>query len=229
MSFNDLGQLLVLLIILYAMWQTAGLWLRMPGWFKQAGFTRKRGADHASEPYLRDPNGNSVLLSRLSNWYDDQSRPTTSWCGRSGGYTCWQYVSGVRRAHSFLRRKSLKRTRYNVTIVRLPESASTDLYFCIRPRRSLDSVDYLYVDSEYSPATESDFSRLFFIQTNKDDELERLLSEPVRKLLTDTEDLSLELINDYLILVRITHILDLREHLNTERDTAALLAGHLER
>ncbi len=229
MTFNDFGQALVLLIILYAVWQTAGLWLRLPAWFRQDGFIRWRSTQDTTALYLRDPNGDSVLLQRLSNWREDRAQPASCWYGQSGSYACWQYLSGVRRSHSFLRRKSLKRTRYNVTIVHLGKFSHPDLYFCVRPRQSLDSVDYLYAESEFSPQADSDFSRMFFIETNRPEEFEHVLSEPIRQLMLNTEEVSLELINGYLVLVRVTHILDLREHLRTERDTATSLAEYLER
>lgn len=229
MTINDVGQLLVIVIILYAVWQSVGSWLLLPGWFRKEGFARKRSSDHAAQPLLKDGDRESVLLGRLANWRKDSAQPKSSWHGQSAEYPCWQYISGVRRSYSFLRRKSLKRTRYNVTIVRLSDQKLTEIYFCVRPRRSLDSVDYLYAESEYSPDSDNEFSKLFFIETNSSDKLDKVLGEAVQQLLMQTDDVSLELINGFLVLVRITHILDLREHLRTERETVALVASYLEK
>ena len=73
-----------------------------------------------------------------------------------------------------------------------------------------------------------EFSDHYQILTDNPDALSRALGEPLRALLMKVEGVSLELIGDKLVLVRINQFFDQQAHIRVERETAMEVARYLE-
>jgi len=167
---------------------------------------------------------------RLNSWFREDGYEKVSGdvlSDQIGNTPCWQFISRRRRTHSFLRKKNTKRTQYNVTILKLSDVPPQDFYFLIRPRRVLDALEYALVVSDISFEDWGTFGEHYLVETNDGDQLYQRIGSPMRQLLLDVEGLSLELIGQYLILMRVNQFFDQREHLQTERESADLLATYL--
>jgi len=219
--------LLFLFIVLYACWQGIYAKLRLNAWFREDGYEKVSGDVLSDQINIISGEKKSTLLTGMMYWDDVKQTPTRAWSGQIGNTPCWQFISRRRRTHSFLRKKNTKRTQYNVTILKLSDVPPQDFYFLIRPRRVLDALEYALVVSDISFEDWGTFGEHYLVETNDGDQLYQRIGSPMRQLLLDVEGLSLELIGQYLILMRVNQFFDQREHLQTERESADLLATYL--
>ena len=219
--------LLFLFIVLYAGWQWVHTRLRLNAWFRHDGYEKVSGKLLSDQITISCGDKQSTLLAGMAHWDEDKQAPTSAWVGKAGTLPCWQFLSKRRRAHSFLRKKNSKRTRYNVTIVKLAHLPPQEFYFLLRPRRVLDALDYALVASDISYDEWGAFGEHYLVETNDGEQLYQRMGSPMRQLLMDVEGVSLELVGQYLILLRINQFFDQRDHLQTERESAELLANYL--
>jgi len=219
--------LLFLFIVLYACWQGIYAKLRLNTWFREDGYEKVSGDVLSDQINLVSGEQKSTLLTGMMYWDDAKQAPTSAWSGQIGNTPCWQFISKRRRAHTFLRKKNSKRTRYNVTIIKLSDRQEQDFYFLIRPRRVLDALEYALVVSDIAYEDWGTFGEHYLVETNDGEQLYQRMGNPMRQLLMDVEGLSLELIGQYLVLMRENQFFDQREHLQTERESANLLATYL--
>jgi len=217
--------LLFLVIVLYASFQAVYTKLRLSSWFKSAGLRKLRGDQLHSTFTIGSAEKNSLLLPEMANWVSAHQSPSAAWAGMIEERQIWQFITKKRRSHVFLRKKNAKRTRYNVTIVSLNNG---DLYFCLRPKKVLESIDYVFEKSDVEFPEWGEFSDHYQILTDNPDALSRALGEPLRTLLMEVEGVSLELIGDKLVLVRINQFFDQQAHIRVERETALEVARYLE-
>ena len=217
--------LLFLVIVLYASYQAIYTKIRLSSWFKSAGFKKLLGEQLHSGLVVGSTEKESLLLPEMANWVSAQRSPSVAWAGTIEARAIWQFITRKRRAHAFFRKKNVKRTRYNVTIVALN---NRELYFCLRPKKVLDAIDYVFEESDVEFPEWGEFSDHYQILTNNPDALARVLGEPLRALLMKVEGVSLELIGDKLVLVRINQFFDQQAHIEVERETALEVARYLE-
>jgi len=217
--------LLFLVIVLYASLQTVYTKMRLSSWFKSAGFRKLQGLELHSDLSVGSSEKSSLLLPEMANWSSAQRSPSAAWAGMVEARQMWQFITRKRRAHTFLRKKNVKRTQYNVTIASLN---SRELYFCLRPKKVLDAIDYVFEESDVEFPEWGEFSDHYQILTNNPDALSRALGKPLRALLMEVEGVSLELIADKLVLIRISQAFDQQAHIEVERETALQVARYLE-
>lgn len=226
-----------LFIVLYATWHVGHSRYTINRYYRQNGFQRMTSPDIDSRITLRDGSIDSILLSPLINWNKRSAGPRWAWTrevqatdnakGASGSETRFTSQFTARRTRqSFIwRKKNNNRAQYNATIVSLQQQRS---HICIRPKRVLEAMDYLFDGKEINLDHDEEFSNYYHVFATVEQDALAVLDTPLRALLMEVEGLSVEVIGQSVVLLRHHNYFDATDHLDIEMETGLALADFLD-